>query len=641
MHWIDEASMKSNGRKVKSEGNIAGAATVSDAIVERLIGWGIDRIFGFPGDGINGVLGALHRAENQVSFIQVAHEELAGMAACAHAKFTGKLGVCLSTGGPGLIHMLNGMYDAKLDHTPLLAIVGQQSLAGIGGSEQQEVDLLPLAKDVASAYVEVISKPQQVRHVLDRAIRVAVGHRTVTCVIVPHDVQREEYQEPEHEHAMQHSSIALTTPRMVPHNDDLRHAADVLNAGERVAMLVGAGALQATDEVIAVAERLRAGVAKALLGKAAVPDDLPFVTGSVGWLGTRASNEMMKQCDTLLMVGSAFPYTEFLPQEGQARGVQIDIAPENLALRYPMEVALLGDSAETLQALLPLLRERRDDGWRRTIEDSVRDWWKEMEAHAHTPAEPLNPQLPFWELSSRLPNDAILTGDSGSSTVWLARAVRMRRGMKLSLSGGLATMGAAVPYALAAKFAHPDRVVIATSGDGAMQMIGNAALIDVAKHWRKWSDPRLVVLVLNNRDLNYVTWEQRVMEGEPKFAASQDLPEFSYARYAELIGLRGIRVDRPEQVGAAWDEALACDRPVVIDAVVNADIPTVPPTLKAKQAEQLARALSQDPEAKQVREQMARQQIRSEGEKKGASRSNAPRSARPTTRRGRTARTKR
>lgn len=605
--------MKENGRKKKGGAEKSPSFTVSDAIVERLAAWGVRRIYGFPGDGINGVLGALRRAGDRIEFIQVAHEELAGMAACAHAKFTGELGVCLSTGGPGFIHLLNGMYDAKLDHMPLLAIVGQQAMAGIGGSEQQEVDLLPLAKDVASSYVAMLGKAQQVRHVVDRAVRVAIGHRAVTCVIVPHDVQGEPYQEPEHEHAMQHSSVALSRPRVLPRNEDLRSAADLLNAGKRVAILAGAGALHATDELITVAERLGAGIAKALLGKAVVPDDLPYVTGSVGWLGTRASNEMMKQCDTLLMVGTAFPYTEFLPEEGKARGVQIDIAPENLALRYPVEVALVGDSAETLRALLPLLKERQHGVWQTRIEQSVRAWWKEAERHARAVADPVNPQLPFWELSSRLPDDAILTGDSGSSTVWLARDVRLRRGMKLSLSGGLATMGSALPYALAAKFAYPDRVVVATTGDGAMQMVGNAALIDIAKHWRRWQDPRLIVLVLNNQDLNYVTWEQRVMEGEPKFAASQELPDVPYARYAELLGLRGIRVEKPEDVGAAWDEAFAADRPVVIDVKVNADIPTVPPTLQPKQAKQLERALDQDPEAPAIREQMRRQEIGSEG----------------------------
>ncbi len=627
--------MSMNGAKRTRRREHEPAGTVSDAIVQRLSSWGIRRVYGFPGDGINGVLGALQRAARRIEFIQVAHEELAGMAACAHAKFTGDLGVCLSTGGPGLIHMLNGMYDAKLDHTPLLAIVGQQSLAGIGGSEQQEVDLLPLAKDVASAYVEIIAKPQQTRHVIDRAVRIAIGHRAVTCVIVPHDVQREKYEEPEHEHGMQHSSVAFSPPRVLPHDEDLRRAAAVLNSGKRVAILAGAGALHATRELIAAAERLQAGLAKALLGKAAVPDDLPFVTGSVGWLGTRASNEMMKQCDTLLMVGTAFPYTEFLPEEGQARGVQIDVAPENLALRYPVEVALLGDSAETLRALLPLLRQRQRGSWRETIEESVRTWWREVERHALADASPINPQLPFWELSARLPDGAILTGDSGSSTVWLARDVRLREGMRLSLSGGLATMGAALPYALAAKFAHPNRAVIATSGDGAMQMIGNAALIDIAKHWRKWSDPRLIVLVLNNRDLNYVTWEQRIIEGEPKFAASQDLPAMSYARYAELLGLRGIRVERPEQVGPAWDEALASDRPVVIDAVVSADIPTAPPSLKEKQAKQLERALSRDPDAARVHEQMKRQDIRPEDVKKESPRPKARGIKRREARRGR------
>jgi pyruvate dehydrogenase (quinone) len=586
--------------------------TVSDALVARLIEWGIQRIFGFPGDGVNGVMGALRRSKDKIEFVQVAHEELAGMAATAHAKFTNELGVCICTGGPGAIHMLNGLYDAKLDHQPVLAIIGQQSLAGIGGSEQQEVDLLPLLKDV-SGYVEMVMKPMQLRHVVDRAARIALGERVPTCIIVPHDVQREEYEAPGRDHGMQHSAVGYCAPKIVPTDADLKRAAEILNSGKKVAILAGAGALDATDELIHVAEKLGAGVAKSLLGKASIPDDLPFVTGSVGWLGTRASNDMMQQCDTLLMVGSSFPYTEFLPKEGQARGVQIDIAPRNLSLRYPMELPLVGDAAETLRALLPLLRRSMDGAWRTRIEKMVRESKDELARKAQAPAPPLNPQLPLYELSSRLPDNCIITSDSSSVVVWAARLLELRRGMKMSLSGGLATMGSALPYALAAKFAYPDRVVIATAGDGAMQMSGISALIDVAKHWKKWADPRLILLVLNNRDLNYVTWEQRVMEGEPKFVESQQLPDFPFARYAELLGFKGIRVDAPEAVGPAWDEALRSDRPVVIEAWVNADVPTVPPTLKKEQAEKLAKALDAgDPDAEGVRVQLEAQEVEEE-----------------------------
>jgi pyruvate dehydrogenase (quinone) len=591
------------------------AKTVSDHVIQRLESWGVRRVFGFPGDGINGVLGALRRAGDRIDYVQAAHEELAALMACAHAKFTGEVGVCMVTSGPGAIHALNGLYDAKLDHQPVVAIVGQQGFSGVGGSTQQETDLHNLLKDVASDYVETVGSPEQVRHVIDRAFRIARGDRTVTAIILPHDIQREAaVEEPPRKHGRQHSSPGWWEPRVVPQDADLRRAANVLNAGQRVAIIVGAGALDATDEVIAVAERLGAGVTKALLGKAVVPDDLPYVTGSVGWLGTEASNRMMEECDTLLMVGTTMPYTEFLPKPGQARAVQIDVDPRSLALRYPMEIALVGKSAETLRMLLPLLKEKADHSWRNRIEENVRAWWDEVERRAHAEAAPLNPQLPFWSLSSRLPDDAIITGDSGSSAVWCARDLRLRRGMMFSVSGGLATMGSAVPYALAAKIAYPSRVVVATVGDGAMQMSGINALIDVAKRWKQWSDPRLIVLVLNNRDLNYVTWEQRVMEGEPKFERSQQLPDFEYARFAEMIGLSGRRIESPEDVDAAWDAAFNADRPFVIDAVVNADVPTFPPWLREEQEKKLSKALAQDPDAAGVREQLERQDIHGEHE---------------------------
>jgi pyruvate dehydrogenase (quinone) len=588
---------------------------VSDFFLERLGDWGVRRIFGYPGDGINGLMGALRRAErgsaSRFEFVQVAHEELAGLMACAHAKFTGDVGVCMVTGGPGAIHALNGLYDAKLDHQPVVAIVGQQSLSGIGASAQQETDLHSLLKDVAAEYVETISQPDQVRHVIDRAFRIAKGRRAVTAIIIPHDVQQKDaVEEPERKHGKQHSSPGWWEPRVLPRDEDLERAAEILNAGERVAILVGAGALGATDEVIEVAERLGAGVAKALLGKAALPDDLPFVTGSVGWLGTMASNRMMEECDTLLMVGSTMPYTEFLPKEGQARGVQIDLDPKSLGLRYPMEIALAGDAAETLRALAPLLERKRARGWRERIEYYTREWWEEVERRSLAPASPVNPQLPVWELSSRLPDDSIITADSGTSAIWLARNIRLRRGMMASLSGGLATMGCAIPYALAAKLAFPDRFAVALIGDGAMQMSGMSALIDVAKYWREWRDPRLMMIVFNNRDLSYVTWEQRVMEGDPKYERSQNLPDIPYASYAELLGLRGVRVESPEDVGSALDMALRADRPMVIDVVVDADVPTLPPELRPEQQEKLASALADgDPDAEGVLVQLALQNV--------------------------------
>src|SRR5215213_6096551 len=460
--------------------------TVSDFLVHRLKAWGVQRLYGYSGDGINGILGALDRAGNDPVFIQVRHEENASLMACAHAKFTGTVGVCLATQGPGAIHLLNGLYDARLDHQPVVAIVGDITQMSGGSRYQQEVDLPTLFKDVASAFLEVVSDPAQVRHVIDRAVRIALAERTVTCIIVPHNVQTQEaVTAPPHEHGAMHSAIGYAPPRIVPRDEELRRAAEVLNAGQRVAILIGAGALGAGPEVIETAEALGAGVAKALLGKAALPDDLPFVTGSVGWLGTTASNRMMERCDTLLMIGTGFPYNEFLPQPGAARGVQIDLNPGMLGVRYPIEVGLTGDSAETLRALLPLLTRQTDRSWREEIEASVDEWWREAERRALEPADPLNPQLLFHELSPRLPDDCIIAADSGTSTVWYARGLKLRRGMSASVSGTLATMGCAIPYALAAKLAHPDRPVIALLGDGAMQMIGFNALVDVAKQWRK------------------------------------------------------------------------------------------------------------------------------------------------------------
>ena len=567
------------------------ARTVADFFVERLHQWGIRRIYGYPGDGINGVFGALQRANGKIEFIQARHEEMAAFMAAAHAKFTGELGVCIATSGPGAAHLITGLYDARLDHMPVLAITGQQARTALGGHYQQEVDLAALFKDVAGAFVQTVTTPAQVRHVTDRAIRIAVAERRVTALVLPNDLQELPYEEPPRAHGTLHSGIGYAAPRTIPHERDLRRAADVLNAGKKVAILVGAGALHATDEVIAVANRLGAGVAKALLGKAALPDDLPWVTGSIGLLGTKPSYELMTECDTLLMIGSGFPYSEFLPKEGAARGVQIYLAPDMLSLRYPMEVNLVGDSAETLSALLPLLLEKPDGAWRERIEGWTRAWWQTLQDRAMQPADPINPQRVAWELSPRLPERAIITSDSGSCANWYARDLRIRRGMMCSLSGGLASMGAAVPYAIAAKFAYPERPVLALVGDGAMQMNNMAELITVAKYWRQWSSPRWICGVFNNEDLNQVTWEQRVMEGNPKFDASQQIPNVPYHKFAELIGLKGIYVDDPDRVGAAWEEVLAADRPVVVEFKTDPEVPPLPPHITLKQAKAFASSL--------------------------------------------------
>jgi pyruvate dehydrogenase (quinone) len=574
------------------------SSTASDFLVRRLHEWGIRRVFGYPGDGINGIMGALDRADGLIDFVQVRHEEMAAFMACAHAKFTGEVGVCMATSGPGAIHLLNGLYDAQMDHQPVVAIVGQQATIGLGAAFQQEVDLTTLFKDVACAYVQQASGPAQIRHMVDRALRIASAERTVTCIIIPTDVQdAPAVESPPRKHGAAFTGPGWLPPVVVPRQADVARAADVLNAGERVAILVGAGALGAADEVEQAAELLGAGVAKALLGKAVLPDALGWVTGSIGLLGTRPSWEMMTKCDTLLMIGSSFPYSEFLPPEGQARGVQIDLSPRRLSLRYPMEVPLCGDAAATLRMLIPALRRKEDRGWREQIERWVREWWEVLDARAASTANPINPQLVFRELSPRLPDFAILTCDSGSAANWFARDVKVREGMMASLSGNLATMGPGVPYAIAAKFAHPGRPVVAMVGDGAMQMNGLNELITVSKYWKRWTDPRLLVLVLRNCDLNQVTWEQRVLSGDPKYEASQELPAFEYAAYARSLGLEGVVMRTPEEVGPGWDAAFAASRPCVVEAWTDPDVPPLPPHITLEQARgMLSSMLAGDPD---------------------------------------------
>lgn len=573
------------------------ANTVSDFLIKRLRQWGIRRIYGYPGDGINGIIGALGRVNGEMEFIQVRHEESAAFMACAHAKFTDEVGVCLATSGPGAIHLLNGLYDAKMDHQPVVAIVGQQSRIALGGSYQQEVDLPCLFKDVAHHYVHMVTTPVQMRTAIDRAIRIAKAKRCVTCVIVPNDVQEMKAEEsPPRIHGSVLTGVGHSTSRKVPPKEDLQRAADILNKGEKVAMLIGAGAKGASHLVGQTADLLGAGVAKALLGKDVLPDDLPYVTGTIGLLGTKPSWKLMSECDTLFMIGSGFPYSEFLPEEGQAKGVQIDIDPKMLSLRYPMEVNLEGDAKYTLQELVPLLERKKDRSWQEDIVEEVKDWWEVVEERADVEADPINPQRVFLELSKRLPDNCILSADSGTSAAWYAWDIKIKSGMKASLSGTLATMCPGVPYAVAAKFAHPDRLAVALVGDGAMQMLGINELITIAKYWKRWKDPRLVVLVLENKDLSMVTWEQRVMVGDPKFDPSQDVPAFPYAKYAEMLGLKGVFVDKPEDVGRAWDEVLAADRPAVLEVVTDPNVFVIPPHISFKQMKNFMGAAVQEEE---------------------------------------------
>ena len=581
---------------------------VAEFVWKRLNAWGLSRVYGYPGDGVGGLDVALEKAKGFMDYVQVRHEEMAAFMASAHAKFTGQVGLCYATSGPGAIHLLTGLYDAKMDHMPVVAIVGQQARSALGASYQQEVDLQNLFADVTE-YVATAVVPEQVRTCVDRAVRIAQAKRAVTCVVLPNDLQELEYEDAPMVHGTTHTGVGYPGAAMLPNIEDIRKAAEILNKGKKVAILVGAGALQATEEVIAVANRLNAGVAKALLGKAALPDDLPFVTGSLGLLGTKPSWNLMKQCDTLLMVGSAFPYSEFLPKPGNARGVQIDIDGANLSLRYPMEFSLIGDSKQTLADLLPLLEQNENLSWRQGIEQDVAEWWDTLRARAMESADPVNPQRIFHELSPRLPDDVIMTGDSGSVANWYARDIRMRRGMMGSLSGGLASLGAATPYALAAKMAYPHRPVIAFIGDGAMQMNGLNVMITASKYWRRWSNPTFIVLVLNNEDLNQVTWEERVQLGDGKTPLTQTIPDFPYHKYAELLGFKGIYCDDPERIGAAWDEALASDCPVIMNMKADPNVPPLPPHITLKDAKNFVTMMADEPELASVIRNSAKQML--------------------------------
>ena len=565
--------------------------TVADVVLQRLREWGVRQVFAYPGDGINGLLAAWGRAENDPQFVQARHEEMAAFEAVGYAKFSGQVGVCAATSGPGAIHLLNGLYDAKLDHVPVVAIVGQTERSAMGGSYQQEVDLLSLFKDVCSDYVQMCTVPQQLPNLIDRAMRIAQSEHAPTCIIFPSDVFDLPYEAPGHVFKQVPSSLGLAEATVTPSPEAIRQAADILNDGGRVAVLVGQGARDCIPELTTIADLLGAGAAKALLGKDVLPDDLPWVTGSIGLLGTMASYRLMMDCDTLLTVGSNFPYTQFLPKLDQARAIQIDRSGKWIGMRYPYELNLVGDAQATLAALIPLLERKPDRGWREHIEANVTDWWDTVQRRAMTDADPVNPMRIVHELSARLPANAIVTSDSGSAANWYARQLRFTAGVRGSLSGTLATMGPGVPYAIGAKWAHPDRPAIALVGDGAMQMNGLAELITIAHYWQQWDDPRLIVAVLHNNDLNQVTWEMRAMEGAPKFPQSQTIPDVDYAAFARSIGLAGVNLDDPEAIGPAWDTALSADRPSVLDIRCDPDVPPIPPRTTFEQAKATASAV--------------------------------------------------
>ncbi|MFF4905783.1 thiamine pyrophosphate-requiring protein [Streptomyces sp. NPDC001260] len=564
---------------------------VSDHILQRLRDWGVDHVFGYPGDGINGLLAAWGRAENQPRFVQSRHEEMSAFEAVGYAKFSGRLGVCVATSGPGAIHLLNGLYDAKLDHVPVLAIVGQTHRTAMGGSYQQEVDLHTLFKDVASDFIETVTVPEQLPNVIDRAIRTAYARRCPTAIIVPGDVQELDYSPPTHAFKMVPSSLDRSSWTAVPSQDALQRAAEILNSGDKVAILVGQGAAGARAEVERIAGVLKAGVAKALLGKDVLSDELPYVTGSIGLLGTRPSYELMRDCDTLLTIGSSFPYTQFMPGFGKARGVQIDIDPHMVGMRYPYEVNLVGDAKATLERLIPLIDPARGPEWYDTVCDNVTRWRGVMERRAQLSADPINPEYVTHALDALLPENVIITADSGSAANWYARHLTMRPGMRSSLSGTLATMGPGVPYAIGAKFAHPDRPAIALVGDGAMQMNGLAEMITAAKYRHAWEDPRLIVAVYNNRDLNQVTWEMRALEGAPSFLPSQEIPDVQYAAFARSLGLTGVRVEKPEDVEAGWRAGLEADGPAVIEFLTDPAVPPIPPHATWEQMEATAASI--------------------------------------------------
>ncbi|MFE9959902.1 thiamine pyrophosphate-binding protein [Micromonospora sp. NPDC005299] len=545
--------------------------TVADLVVERLRAWRVPRAFGYPGAAIAPLVNALDEAGGDPEFIPARHEETAAFMATGHAKFTGEIGVCLATQGPAAVHLLNGLYDAKLDSKPVVAIVGEDVTGPLGGAHE-EIGLSRLFGDVCNQFVRYGRSPDQVPVLLDQAFRTAAATRSPTCVVLPHALQLATVPDL----LPQTAGVMSATPgeplaRVLPHDADLDAAASLLGIGQRLAILVGQGAHGAAGEVVALADRLGAGVATSLLGKPVLDERLPFHTGVLGEVGTTAAAQLMGGCDTLLMVGTNDPWTDWFPMPGQVRTIQIDIDGRRIGTRYPVDVPLVGDAAETLRALLARVPDRPNAQWRGVVESSVDRWRDAAAERAAAPAEPINPQLVLQELSARLPRAGSVAVDVGSVIYWYARHLQLPPGIRAQLCGTLGSMGCALPYAVAAKLARPDEPVIALLGDGAMQLNGLAELITVAHHWQEWRDPRLVVLVLNNRD------QSGMGGGRPPGAFAARRPDVPYAGWARLLGLHGVRVDRPDLVGPAWDEVLAADRPSVLEAVVDPTVALDPP----------------------------------------------------------------
>jgi len=514
----------------------------SDVLVESLLDWGVEVIFGLPGDGINGVMEALRQQQDKIRFIQVRHEEAAAFMACGYAKFTGKLGVCLATSGPGGIHLLNGLYDAKLDHQPVLAITGLQFHDLIGTYTQQDVALDKLFMDVC-VYNERVMGPTHVENVTDLACRTALSYRGVSHITIPVDFQEQEVKSGQRSkrNVVHHSSDVSARSARLPDGADLERAADILNAGKKVAILAGRGALDATDELEKAAEMLGAPIIKALLGKAAVPDDSPYTTGAIGLLGTRPSQEAMEDCDTLLIVGSSFPYIEFMPRPGQAKGVQIELDPQRIGLRFPFDVGLVGDSRNTLRELIPLLRRKQDRSFLQAAQAGMKDWWKVMEQRGTRRDKPMKPQVVAWELGKRLSDDAIVSCDSGTIATWWARQVPVKRGQMHTLSGTQATMAPGLPYTIAAQVAYPQRQCVAFVGDGGFSMLMADFVTAV-----KYKLPIKVVIIKNNT-LGQIKWEQMVFLGNPEFGV--DLHPIDFAEFAHACGGIGFTAEDPNDCG--------------------------------------------------------------------------------------------
>lgn len=578
------------------------ARTAADILIEQLIAWNVREIFGLPGDGINGVMEALRKKQDQIRFVHVRHEESAAFMACAYAKYTGKLGVCLATSGPGGIHLLNGLYDAKLDGQPVLAITGHAFHDLIDTHTQQDVDLDRLFADV-TVYNARVMGCAHVRNVTDLACRTALNYRGVAHLNIPTDIQDQEEDERSKRNVPNHTSLKQARSARLPDERDLARAAEILNAGKKVAILVGQGALGASEQVIAVAERLSAPIVKALLGKAVVPDDCPYTTGGVGLLGTKASQEALEECDTLLIAGSSFPYIEFYPAPGKARAVQIDVDPTRIGLRYPVDVGVVADCKKALEALLPLLERKRDGDFLKAAQKEMKKWSELMEKRSTRHDKPMKPQVVAWELGKRLANDAIISCDSGTIATWFARQIPAKQGQKHSLSGTLATMANGLPYTIAAQIAFPERQCVGFVGDGGFTMLMGEFATAV-----KYKLPIKIVIVKNNT-LGQIKWEQMVFLGNPEYGC--DLNPIDFVGFARACGGTGFRIEDPKDCGRILDEALRTKGPVIVEAVVDPHEPPMPPKVKAEQAEKLAKALAKGtPNRKEIALTIASDKVR-------------------------------